>query len=86
MKGYGLMFAQSAADSAGMWGPVVGFLEGLLIAAATLGIIVGALMIAASPTDEEKRVTGITTIGGSAMGLAIGLLAVPLYNLIDGWM
>lgn len=77
---------ETSGMSAGVWGPVVTFLEILVASASTLGILLGALLIMMNPADDEKRVTGIQTICGSGMGLAIALLAVPLFNLIDGWM
>jgi multidrug efflux pump subunit AcrB len=73
-------------SAGGVWGPVITFLQALLMSAGTLGIVLGAAMIAGFAHDEGKRALGWEIIGGSAMGLAIGLLAVPLYNLFDGWM
>lgn len=80
------MLAQTGeGDPAGVWDPVITFLEVLVISASTLGILMGAMLIIMNPLDDEKRVTGMQTIGGSAMGLAIALLAVPIFNLFDGW-
>lgn len=87
MKGYLFMLAQAGEGTpTGVWEPAINFLEVLVASASTLGIIVGALMILMNPVDDEKRVTGWQTICGSAMGLAIALLAVPLFEVFDGWM
>ncbi|WP_047865426.1 hypothetical protein [Rubrobacter aplysinae] len=87
MKSYLLMLAQiESGGPAGVWDPAITFLEILVGAASTLGILLGALVIMMNPADDEKRVTGVQTICGSAMGLAIALLAVPLFNLFDAWM
>ena len=89
MKSYLFMLAQmdtTSGQEAGIWEPVVTFLEVLVASASTLGILLGAAIILMNPADDEKRVTGVQTICGSLMGLAIALLAVPLFNLIDGWM
>lgn len=89
MKSYLFMLAQmdtTSGQEAGIWEPVVTFLEVLVASASTLGILLGAAIILINPTDDEKRVIGWQTIGGSVMGLAIALMAVPLYELIDGWM
>ena len=81
------MLAQlESGGPAGVWDPAITFLEILVGAASTLGILLGAVMIMMNPADDEKRVTGVQTICGSAMGLAIALLAVPLFNLFDTWM
>lgn len=90
MKTYLLMMlAQmdtTSGQEAGMWEPIVTFLEVLVMSASTLGILFGAAIILMNPTDDEKRVTGVQTICGSLLGLAIALLAVPLFTLFDGWM
>lgn len=69
-----------------VWDPIITFLQVILASAGTLGIVFGAAMIAGFAHDEGKRALGWEIIGGSTMGLAIGLLALPLYNLFDGWM
>lgn len=87
MKGYVFILAQAGEGTpTDVWEPAITFLEVLVGGASTLGIIVGALMILMNPVDDEKRVTGWQTICGSVMGLAIALLAVPLFNAFDGWM
>lgn len=84
-----MMLAQmdtTSGQEAGIWEPVVTFLEVLVASASTLGIVVGTLMIMMNPTDDEKRVIGWQTVAGSATGLAMAMLAVPLFHLVDGWM
>lgn len=79
------MLAQ-AEQSAGMWAPIVGFLQAFLLSAGILGVLLGATMIVAFGHDEEKQELGRNMIGGASMGLAIGLLALPIYNLVEGWL
>lgn len=90
MKGhlFGLLaLAQAGSGSpAGMWEPAITWLEVLVGAACTLGILLGALTIMMNPVDDEKRTTGVQTICGSALGLAITLLAWPLFSLFDAWI
>lgn len=89
MRSYLFVLAQmdiTSGQEAGIWEPAVTFMEVLVGGASTLGILIGAAIILMNPADDEKRVTGWQTIGGSVMGLAIALLAVPLYELINGWM
>lgn len=87
MKSYLFMLAQTGEGTpTGVWQPAITFLEVLAVSASTLGILIGAAMILMNPVDDEKRVSGLQTICGSLMGLAIALLAVPLFNLFDGWM
>lgn len=75
-----LLFAQG-----GVWDPLINWLEIIVATAAVLAIIGGGLMIAIAPYDEEKRELGIEIIASAIVGLGIALLAVPIYNLIDGW-
>ncbi len=78
--------AAVAQSEMGVWAPIIKFLEALLMSCGTLGVIVGAAMISVFSYDDGKRALGWQIIGAAVMGLAIGLLATPLYRVIDGWM
>ncbi len=69
-----------------MWDPLINLLQGVLIGCGGLGVLVGLAMKALAGPDEGRHETSHKIIGSAATGLAIGLLAPDIYDLVFSWM
>lgn len=69
----------------GPWATIIGILRGLLIGAGGLGIVVGLGVKASAMGNADRQEFGNRVIERAVVGLFIGLLADPIYNLIVQW-
>lgn len=76
-----LAFQEGGAD---LWGPITGLMSAGLGLAAVLAIVVGGLMIAGSPANEEARATGTKWVLNGVGGLILALCSGALYLLFVG--
>lgn len=70
----------------GAWSPLIGLLEGLLLACGGLGILLGLAIKAVAGSDEGRHATSHKLIAAAAVGLLVGLLARDIYGMVFSWM
>ncbi len=70
----------------GAWSPLVGLLEGLLLACAGLGVLLGLAIKAVAGSDEDRHAVSHKLIAAASVGLLAGLLARDVYGMIFSWM
>jgi hypothetical protein len=69
----------------GPWGTVIDILRGLLIAAGSLGLVLGMAVKGAAAGNADRQELGNRLMEGAIVGLFVGLLGEAIYNLIVGW-
>lgn len=69
----------------GPWGTIIGLLRSLIVAAGGLGIVVGLAVKSMAMGNSERQELGNRVMERAVVGLLIGLLAGPIYNLIVSW-
>lgn len=77
-------WGQSGSPMQEVWSPIIGFLKGLLVAAAGLGLTLGVIYKLMDDDDSGKHSWTNKVMGASAFGLFIGLLAEPIVSTILG--
>ena len=81
-----LTLALSAPDQGyGPWGTIVNILQGLIIGAGGLGIVVGIAVKAVAIGNADRQELGNRILERAIFGTFLGFLAGPLYNLIVQW-
>lgn len=85
--GLALLFQAGGAATGdyGPWSAIISILQGLLLAAGGLGVVVGLAVKSAAPINSEAQEAGNRILAGSIVGFMFGALGVPLYDLIVGW-
>ena len=69
----------------GPWGTIIGILQGLVVGAGGLGIVVGLGVKASAMGNSERQEFGNRMLERAVVGVLLGLPSVPLYNLIVQW-
>lgn len=77
--------AQSGSTYQTLWSPLISLLQGLLLGAGGLGILIGIAVKAAAGPNEARHSLSHKLIGAAATGLMIGLLAPEIVDLIFSW-
>lgn len=70
----------------GVWSPLINVVSTLLQGLGTLGMLLGLALKAVAGPDEMKHALSHRVMGGAAMGLMVGLLAVDISNLFMSWV
>lgn len=77
--------ALQEANQWGFWAPLVAVLRGLIIAAGGVGVILGLAIKATAGPREDGQTLGNRVLEGALVGLLVGLLSQPFYDLIVAW-
>lgn len=76
-----LMLAQATGEY-GPWTNPINILQGLVVAAGSIGVLLGLAVIASAGANSERIKFGVHLIEGAGAGLFLGLMAEPIYGLL----
>lgn len=77
-------WGQSGSNMQEIWSPIIGWLKGILVAAAGLGLTIGVIYKLMDDDDSGKHSWTNAVMGASAFGLFLGILAEPIVSTIVG--
>lgn len=77
---------RSGSDYQELWATPITILQGLLVGAGALGILMGLAVKAVAGANESRHQLSHRLISAAGTGLIIGLLADSIVNLAFSWM
>lgn len=71
------------AQQYGPFTGLIGLLQGLVIGASSIGALIGLAFIATAGPNSDLHERGLKILGGAFSGIFLGLLASPIYGLLE---